>query len=63
MAESLVDAIAKAETGRKQETRLLDDHWTVVTADGLPSVHYEHTVAMTAEGPVILTEGLGAPPD
>ena len=31
------------------------DHWTVVTRDGEPSVHFEHTVAMTAEGPVVLT--------
>ncbi len=34
---------------------LLDDHWTIVTADGRPSVHYEHTLAITAEGVRILT--------
>ncbi|WP_145428387.1 type I methionyl aminopeptidase [Symmachiella dynata] len=34
---------------------LLDDHWTIVTADGRPSVHYEHTLAITAEGVQILT--------
>jgi methionyl aminopeptidase len=33
----------------------LDDKWTVVTADGKLSAHYEHTVAITREGPVILT--------
>ena len=44
-----------------EEVCLLDDHWTIVTADGLPSVHFEHTVAMTAEGPVVLTEGIGKP--
>ena len=33
----------------------LDDEWTVVTADLQPSAHFEHTVAMTAGGPVRLT--------
>ncbi|MFN2557424.1 MAG: type I methionyl aminopeptidase [Nitriliruptorales bacterium] len=37
------------------ETRTLDDGWTVVTADGSPSVHWEHTVAVTSEGPWVLT--------
>lgn len=31
------------------------DHWTVKTRDGRPSVHFEHTVAITEQGPVILT--------
>jgi methionyl aminopeptidase len=35
----------------------LKDTWTVVTADGKPSAHFEHTVAMTAAGPVVLTAG------
>lgn len=42
--------------GRKM-VRQLADQWTQVTRDGKPSAHYEHTVAMTAEGPVILTAG------
>lgn len=33
----------------------LDDGWTVITASGLPSAHFEHTVAITDNGPVILT--------
>jgi len=33
----------------------LDDGWTVVTADKKPSAHFEHTVAVTAEGPLVLT--------
>ncbi len=33
----------------------LDDHWTVVTKDRRPSAHFEHTVAMTPEGPRVLT--------
>ncbi len=36
-------------------TRLLDDGWTVVTADGSLSAHFEHTLAVTVEGPVVLT--------
>lgn len=39
----------------KAETKTLSDKWTVVTIDGLPSAHFEHTVAVTEEGPEILT--------
>jgi methionyl aminopeptidase len=35
--------------------RVLEDGWTVVTADGARSVHWEHTVAVTEHGPEILT--------
>lgn len=35
--------------------RLLDDGWTVCTADGMPSAHFEHTVLITKEAPEILT--------
>lgn len=37
------------------ETEVLDDGWTVVTADGSLSAHFEHTVAITADGPEVLT--------
>ena len=40
----------------------LRDHWTVVTKDGLPSVHVEHTLALTSEGVVIITADEGAFP-
>jgi methionyl aminopeptidase len=36
-------------------TRVLNDNWTVVTADGKRSAHFEHTVAVTKNGPEILT--------
>tara|TARA_B100000315_G_scaffold186378_1_gene175763 strand:+ start:1495 stop:2208 length:714 start_codon:yes stop_codon:yes gene_type:complete len=36
-------------------TRILEDQWTVVTADGKLSAHFEHTIAITEEGPEILT--------
>ena len=37
------------------ETVLLDDGWTVVTADGSRAAHFEHTVAITGDGPWVLT--------
>lgn len=37
------------------ETKVLSDGWTVITADGKASAHAEHTVAITADGPEILT--------
>jgi methionyl aminopeptidase len=37
------------------EVKVLSDGWTVVTADGMPSAHFEHTVAITGNGPEILT--------
>ncbi len=39
------------------EIRTLDDRWTVATLDGSLSAHFEHTVAVTREGPAILTGG------
>jgi methionyl aminopeptidase len=38
-----------------RHTRVLDDEWTVVTLDGQWSAHFEHTVAITEEGPWVLT--------
>lgn len=37
------------------ETKTLEDKWTVVTLDGKASAHFEHSVAITADGPEILT--------
>ena len=37
------------------ETKILEDKWTVVTADGSLSAHFEHTVAITPDGPEVLT--------
>ena len=36
-------------------TRVLDDQWTVVSADGSLTAHYEHSVAVTEGEPIILT--------
>ena len=38
-----------------ENTTILGDDWTVVTADGALSAHFEHTLAITADGPKILT--------
>ncbi|MDQ6727245.1 MAG: type I methionyl aminopeptidase, partial [Actinomycetota bacterium] len=37
------------------ETQLNDDGWTVVTADGMLSAHFEHSIAVTENGPEVLT--------
>ncbi len=38
-----------------KKTKAMPDHWTQVTADGRYSAHFEHTIAMTSEGPWVLT--------
>jgi len=47
-----IEPMLNAGSGR---VRMLDDGWTVVTADGALSAHVEHTVAITDDGPEILT--------
>jgi methionyl aminopeptidase len=48
-------AIEPMLTGGSGDTVELDDGWTVVTADGSRSAHWEHTVAITESGPWVLT--------
>jgi methionyl aminopeptidase len=45
----------------RHEVRTLSDGWTVVTADGSPSAHFEHTVLTTESGPEILTRPRSSP--
>ncbi|MBA4190380.1 MAG: type I methionyl aminopeptidase [Planctomycetaceae bacterium] len=45
---------------RRSEVDTLGDHWTVVTRDRMPSVHVEHTLALTAQGVQIITADEGA---
>ena len=40
----------------KPGVQILDDGWTTVTKDGSLSAHFEHTVAITNDGPVLLTQ-------
>ena len=42
----------------KADIGILDDDWTIVTEDGLPAAHYEHTVLVTEDGYEILTPRL-----
>ncbi|MDQ1381818.1 MAG: methionyl aminopeptidase [Actinomycetota bacterium] len=51
----IVLAIEPMVTAGRPATRTLDDGWTVVTADGSRAAHFEHTVAVTDNGPQILT--------
>ncbi len=53
--EGLCIAIEPMVNAGGSETRTLDDRWTVMTADGSLSAHFEHTVWCTAAGPVVLT--------
>ncbi len=55
LKEGMVLAIEPMVNLGSWQTRILEDGWTVVTADGKPSAHFEHTVAITAQGPEILT--------
>lgn len=55
LEEGMVIAIEPMINAGTAGIRQLGDGWTVVTADGELSAHFEHTVAITADGPVILT--------
>ena len=55
LMEGMTIAIEPMIMNGSWETKVLDDGWTVVTADGSLSTHFEHTVAITADGPEILT--------
>ena len=55
LRQGLVVAIEPMVNMGGWETRVLADGWTVVTADGSLSAHFEHTIAVTDEGPEVLT--------
>lgn len=55
LTEGMAMAIEPMLVLGQADTRLLDDGWTVVTADGSVAAHFEHTVAITADGPWVLT--------
>jgi methionyl aminopeptidase len=56
LREGMVLAIEPMVNYGKPEARVLSDKWTAVTADGSYSAHFEHCVAVTKNGPMILTE-------
>jgi methionyl aminopeptidase len=55
LQEGMVLAIEPMVNSGSPAVKVLDDEWTAVTADGSDSAHFEHTVAVTADGPWILT--------
>ena len=56
LREGMVLAIEPMVNFGKPEARVLSDKWTAVTADGSYSAHFEHCVAVTKDGPMILTQ-------
>jgi methionyl aminopeptidase len=56
LKEGMVLAIEPMVNSGGPEARVLADKWTAVTADGSFSAHFEHCVAVTKDGPVILTQ-------
>lgn len=55
LEEGLVLAVEPMVNMGKPEVRTLGDHWTVVTKDAMPSVHVEHTLALTRNGVEVIT--------
>jgi len=55
LSTGLVLAIEPIITAGDPETAVLEDDWTVVTVDGSRAAHVEHTIALTDDGPEILT--------
>ncbi len=55
LAEGMAMAVEPMLVLGRPQTSLLDDGWTVVTADGSLAVHFEHTVAITPDGPWVTT--------
>jgi methionyl aminopeptidase len=56
LKKGLVLAIEPMVNAGSYKIQFKPDGWTTVTADGLPSAHYEHTVAITDDGPYVLTQ-------
>ena len=56
LLEGMVLAIEPMVNSGGPGVKVLEDKWTAVTADGSCSAHFEHCVAVTKDGPVILTQ-------
>jgi len=54
--EGMTLAIEPMVNAGGHDVRILDDGWTAVTSDGSLSAHFEHTIAVTRQGPKILTK-------
>jgi len=53
----LVIAVEPMVNAGTKRVKGMPDHWTQVTQDGEPSAHFEHTIAVTENGPLVLTAG------
>jgi methionyl aminopeptidase len=56
LREGMVLAIEPMVNSGGPEAKVLEDKWTAITADGSSSAHFEHCVAVTRNGPLILTQ-------
>lgn len=56
LREGMVLAIEPMVNSGRPEAKVLEDKWTAITADGSSSAHFEHCVAVTKDGPLILTQ-------
>jgi methionyl aminopeptidase len=61
LSEGMTIAIEPMITAGTSEVHVMDDGWTIRTADSSLSAHFEHTVAITEDGPRILTPRVGIP--
>jgi methionyl aminopeptidase len=61
LSEGMTIAIEPMITAGGSDIDVGDDGWTITTSDGSLSAHFEHTVAITADGPRILTPRVGVP--
>jgi len=55
LKEGMVLAVEPMVNAGRRSVKTLSDGWTVVTRDGLPSAHFEHTIAVTSSGSDVLT--------
>ena len=55
LREGMTIALEPMVLAGTPETIVKDDEWTVASADGSLTAHYENTIAITADGPQILT--------
>ena len=62
LEEGLVLAVEPMVNMGRADVKTLDDHWTVVTRDGMPSAHVEHTLAITRNGIQVVTADEDPPP-
>lgn len=55
LEEGMVLCIEPMIAVGKRTVVLLDDQWTIAMKDRKPSAHYENTIAITSDGPIVLT--------